>query len=60
LLFKAHSQVGIQMPKTIQDALAIDHETGTDFWQKAIEKEIKNIEITFKVVESGQTIPIGY
>ncbi len=27
---------GIQIPKTVKEALAIDKETGTDFWRKAL------------------------
>ena len=28
------------MPKTVEEALAIDKETGTNFWQKALGKEM--------------------
>ena len=32
---------GIEVPKTVEDALDIDCKTGTDLWDKAIMKEIK-------------------
>jgi hypothetical protein len=38
---------GILLPKTVAEALRIDRETGTDFWQKAIEKEMRNIDCAF-------------
>ncbi len=31
---------GIRVPKTVEEALAIDEETGTDFWHKALGKEV--------------------
>jgi hypothetical protein len=33
---------GIELPKTVKDALRIDKETGTTFWHDAIMKEMKN------------------
>jgi hypothetical protein len=32
---------GIKVPKTVQDALHIDKQTGTTFWYEAIQKEMK-------------------
>ena len=34
---------GLELPKSVAQALAIDKRTGTDFWKKAIEKEIRNV-----------------
>ncbi len=51
---------GIQMPKTVQEALAIDREMGTDCWRKAIEKEMKNVEVAFTFLEPGHSVPNGY
>ena len=28
--------IGIEVPKTVEDALDINRKTGTDFWKKAI------------------------
>jgi hypothetical protein len=36
-----------------------DHETKTDFWHKAVLKEIKNIAFSFKFLEDGQKFPVG-
>jgi hypothetical protein len=35
------------MPKDVTQALAIDSKTGTDFWRKAIEKEMLNVTPAF-------------
>ena len=40
---------GIRLPKTAAEALQIDKETGTDFWQKAIEKELRKVKIAWEV-----------
>jgi hypothetical protein len=50
---------GILLPKTVAEALRIDRETGTNFWQKAIEKEMRNIDCAFYFPEDGKA-PIGY
>ena len=43
----------------MEEALAIDHRTGTDYWQKAIEKEMKNMSIAFEFCE-GDVVPKFY
>jgi hypothetical protein len=50
---------GIEVPHTIDEALAIDARTSTDFWQTAIEKEMKNVRVAFDVRDDG-SIPVGY
>ena len=42
---------GIRIPKTVDEAYRIDRETGTDFWTKAIEKEMKNVRVAFQSLE---------
>jgi hypothetical protein len=50
---------GVQLPKSWDEALKIDRETGTDFWQKAIEKEMATVKIAFKFDDKDKT-PVGY
>ena len=40
---------GIRLPKFTDEALQIDKITGTDFWRRAINKEISKIKIAWKV-----------
>lgn len=40
---KRTHKFGIEIPKTVKRALEIDKETGTDFWEKAILKEMKHV-----------------
>lgn len=42
---------GIELPKTVQQALEIDSQTGTTFWRDAIEREMCNVAPAFKFSE---------
>ena len=50
---KTHKH-GICVPKTTEQALQIDRETGTDHWRRAIEKEIGAAGVSFEVCEDGE------
>jgi len=50
---------GIELPKSVAEALEIDRRTGTTFWREAIEKEMKNVSKAFKF-NDDDSIPIGY
>jgi hypothetical protein len=50
---------GIVLPKSVEEALRVDKETGTDLWQKAIEKEMKTIDCAFEFPENNKA-PVGY
>ena len=39
---------GLKLPHSVQEALQIDEEMGTDFWRCAIEKEMKNVMPAFE------------
>ena len=41
------TKYGIQLPRTVKEALEIDAATGTTFWRDAIKKEMKNVECAF-------------
>jgi hypothetical protein len=34
---------GLKLPHSVQEALQIDEEMGTNFWRRAIEKEMKKV-----------------
>jgi hypothetical protein len=52
---------GLELPKSVAQALAIDKRTGTDFWRKAIEKEIRNVFPAFEFIEDDDAkVPPGY
>lgn len=41
---------GFRIPKTVEEAYEIDRETGTNFWQKAIEKELGKVRVAFEIL----------
>jgi hypothetical protein len=52
---------GLELPKSVAQALEIDKRTGTDFWSKAIEKEIRNVFPAFEFIEGKDAkVPPGY
>jgi len=57
--WKRTHKYGIRLPKLVQEALKLDGETGTDFWHKAIEKEMTNIMPAFEFPED-EKVPTGY
>jgi hypothetical protein len=39
------------VPKTVEEALAIDEETGTDFWREALGKEMTKAKVAWKSMD---------
>ena len=44
---------GIWVPKSINEALAIDKENVNTLWYTAIQKEMKNVRVAFEAWEEG-------
>jgi hypothetical protein len=42
---------GIRFPKTVTEALAFDHQTGTYFWRKALGKEMNKVKVTWTAAD---------
>ncbi len=60
-LFEMDPQkLGIELPKTIKEALDPDKKNGNTSWADAIAKEMKDICVAFKILLDGQSAPIGY
>jgi hypothetical protein len=49
---------GIELPKTVNEALALDRKNGNAFWADAIAKEMKEVCVAFKILLDGQSVPI--
>ena len=41
----------MRVPNTIKEAYEIGRQSGTDFWTKAIPKEITNVRIAFENID---------
>jgi Reverse transcriptase (RNA-dependent DNA polymerase) len=46
--WKTTHKFGIRVPKSVEEALAIDEETGTNFWRNAIGKEMGKVKVAWK------------
>ncbi len=58
--FKRTHKFGLEVPKTVRRALEIDKANGNTLWEDAIKKEMKNVGIAFKPVDSKEEVPSGY
>ena len=54
---KRDNKFGIEAPRTVKRALEIDRETGTDYWRKAIEKEMMHVRCAFRILEEDAPEP---
>jgi hypothetical protein len=57
--WKRTHKFGIRLPHSVEEALRFDAETGTDYWRKAIEKEMRNVLPAFEFRDDDK-MPIGY
>lgn len=58
--FRKEQKFGIALPKTVQEALQLDRESGTTYWYDAIKKEMGQILPAVKILEEDEKAPVGY
>ena len=58
-LAKKQVKFGVKVPGSVDEALSMDKENGNTLWADAINKELKNVLIAFKLLEEGEHLPIG-
>ena len=51
---------GIEVPKTVEDAIRIDTENENHLWMDAVKKEMATVKVVFKIVDDDYIIPPGY
>ncbi len=57
---KRTHKFGIEVPKTVKEALALDRKNGNTLWADAIAKEVQEVCIAFNILPDGHSVPIGY
>ena len=57
---KITPKFGFKLPKTVNEAVAINEKNANTLWQDEIEKEIENVKITFKMIPISDKAPTGY
>jgi len=57
---KRTHKFGIEVPRTVKEALELDKKNGNTLWADAIAKEMKDVCVAFKILPDGRSAPIGY
>jgi hypothetical protein len=57
---KRTHKFGIEVPKSIADAVRLDKENGNRLWQDGLDKEMNDVRVAFDMHDDDQEIPVGY
>jgi hypothetical protein len=57
---KRTHKFGIEIPKTVKEALALDRKNGNTLWADAIAKEMREVRVAFNILHDGGSASIGY
>ncbi len=57
---KRTHKFGIEIPKTVKEALALDRKIGNTLWAVTIAKEMREVRIAFNILPDGGSALIGY
>jgi hypothetical protein len=65
--WKTSHKYGVRLPHSVQEALPINKETGTDFWWQAIQKDLKKAMVAFEYnkgipeqLRQDKTVYVGF
>jgi hypothetical protein len=51
---------GIKVPRNVDECRKFDHENGNTLWMDAVRKEMKEVQVAFRLLNDGEAIPPGY
>ena len=51
---------GVELPKSVKEALEIDARNGNDLWRDAIKKEMTNLKVAFDILDDDRPMTPGY
>jgi hypothetical protein len=57
---KRTHKFGIEIPRTIKEALELDCQNGNTFWADATAKEMTEVQKAFDILPDRTTTPVGY
>jgi hypothetical protein len=58
-LKKTH-KFGIEVPRSVAEAYALDKKNGNILWADSIAKEMMNVRTAFNILANGDKVPIGF
>ena len=56
---RTNCKFGIEVPKNVKRCLELDTENENTFWQDAIAKEMKTVEVAFEIQSEDAKKPVG-
>ncbi len=56
---KRTHKFGLEIPKTVKEALALDRKNGNTLWADAIAKEMREVRIAFNILPDDSSAPMG-
>ena len=56
---KSNLKFGLVVPKTVEEAHALDKANGNKLWDAAIKKELKNVLVAFHLLGDDEAVPVG-
>jgi hypothetical protein len=59
-VLKRTHKFGIEIPRTVKEALELDRQNGNTFWANAIAKEMTEVRKAFDILPDRKTAPVGY
>ena len=59
-IIKTTQKDGIEIPTSVEHAFDLDRKNGNKLWKDALEMEMYNNGVAFKILEDGKTAPAGY
>ena len=57
---KRNQKFGIEPPKSVKEAQALDEKNGNALWTDALAKEMGNAKVAFKILEDGVRAPMDH
>ena len=57
---KNNIKFGVVVPRTVKEAIELDRMNGNNLWQDAIKKEYDSVNVAFKLLKDGESIPPTY
>ena len=48
---------GIELPKIVEQALALDAKNGNNLWTDMKSKEMENVRVAFEILPYGKSVP---
>ena len=55
-----NTQVGIEIPTSVEHAFELKRKNGKNLWKEALEMEMYSIGVAFEILQDGKTAPAGY